>query len=224
MVYYFTRKKRNKKCKKKHNSCKNRCRSRCRLIKKKNINLNNQGLGKGIIKITHNGINKLLDLSKLNKLSDEEKKIKQETLQEALRLDNLAMDKVKSELGVSVEEEGGDIKRKTTKYNYIINLTYSKNIDKFFILDVIQYCLQHGKEFGYLNGREYKTKLNKILFNNKYHSKTKNNVFIYLTTIHRDSNDKYNNIEQIKKSVISELRQCIKNTKYKLKNIVIHNK
>tara|TARA_Y100000816_G_C25904677_1_gene471886 strand:- start:133 stop:738 length:606 start_codon:yes stop_codon:yes gene_type:complete len=201
MVYYFTRKKRNKKCKKKHDSCKNRCRSPCRLNNKKYKNLHKKCLGKAKgIGMMHkkNNIRVLLDLPEINDLIPE--------------------------LGVNVEDSGDNIKTKTTKYNYIIQLTYSKKTSQLDIRNIIQYCLQRGKEFGFLNGREYTTKLNKIITNTKHYSKTKNNVFIYLTTIHRDSNDKYNNIEQIKKSVISELRQCIKNTKYKLKNIVIHNK
>ena len=83
------------------------------------------------------------------------------------------------------------------------------------IRNIIKYCLNHGKDIGFLNGREYTTKLNKIISNNKHHSKTKNNVFIYLTTTDIDGNDKYNNIEYIKRNVESELRKCIKKTKYK---------
>ena len=128
------------------------------------------------------------------------------------------------ELGVNVEDSGGNIKTRITKYNYIIQLTYSKKTSQLDIRNIIQYCLQRGKEFGFLNGREYTTKLNKIITNNKHYSKTKNNVLIYLTTTDIDGTNKYNNVEHIKKGVITELRQCIKNTKYKLKNIVIHNK
>lgn len=193
MVYYFTRKKRNKKCKKKHDSCKNRCRSPCRL--------NKQCLGKAKgIGMMHkkNNIRVLLDLPEINDLIPE--------------------------LGVNVEDSGGNIKTRITKYNYIIQLTYSKKTSQLDIRNIIQYCLQRGKEFGFLNGREYTTKLNKIITNNKHHSKTKNNVLIYLTTTDIDGTNKYNNVEHIKKGVITELRQCIKNTKYKLKNIVIHNK
>ena len=201
MVYYFTRKKRNKKCKKKHDSCKNRCRSPCRLTKKKNIHLNKQYLGKAKgIGMMHekNDIKVLLDLPEINDLIPE--------------------------LGVNVEDSGGNIKTRITKYNYIIQLTYSKKTSQLDIRNIIQYCLQRGKEFGFLNGREYTTKLNKIITNNKHYSKTKNNVLIYLTTTDIDGTNKYNNVEHIKKGVITELRQCIKNTKYKLKNIVIHNK
>ena len=201
MVYYFTRKKRNKKCKKKHDSCKNRCRSPCRLNNKKYKNLHKQCLGraKGIgMMHKKNNIRVLLDLPEINDLIPE--------------------------LGVNVEDSGGNIKTRITKYNYIIQLTYSKKTSQLDIRNIIQYCLQRSKEFGFLNGREYTTKLNKIITNNKLHSKTKNNVLIYLTTTDIDGTNKYNNVEHIKKGVITELRQCIKNTKYKLKNIVIHNK
>ena len=201
MVYYFTRKKQNKKCKKKRDSCKNKCRSPCRLTKKKNIYLNKQGFGKakGIGMMNEkNDIRVLLDLPEINDLIPE--------------------------LGVNVEDSGGNIKTRITKYNYIIQLTYSKKTSQLDIRNIIQYCLQRGKEFGFLNGREYTTKLNKIITNNKHYSKTKNNVLIYLTTTDIDGTNKYNNVEHIKKGVITELRQCIKNTKYKLKNIVIHNK
>ncbi len=199
MVYYFTRKKRNKKCKKKHDSCKNRCRSPCRLNNKKYKNLHKQCLGKAK-EMMHkkNNIRVLLDLPEINDLIPE--------------------------LGVNVEDSGGNIKTRITKYNYIIQLTYSKKTSQLDIRNIIQYCLQRGKEFGFLNGREYTTKLNKIITNNKHYSKTKNNVLIYLTTTDIDGTNKYNNVEHIKKGVITELRQCIKNTKYKLKNIVIHNK